>query len=123
MYRKGEPKPDSGEIELGKRECKVNTRFSYSTFTVRNIQCDDLEIEFSLCNKIITTTAAPVSETLNATKDFEQFCFQTLSDFQSMLNDTTTTDVVIKVTLGEEKTFNCQKFILTGQMLFLIAIS
>jgi len=55
---------------------------------------------------------SPVREN---TKGFEPFGFHALNNFESMLNDETTADVVIKTTLGKEKSFNCHKFILAGK--------
>jgi len=48
-------------------------------------------------------------------KTFEASCFEILDDLQSMLNDTATADLKIKVTLGPEKTFHCHKVILKGK--------
>jgi len=81
LYRKEEPKPDSGEVELGKRECKMNTLFAFSNFTIRKIPRDNSEIEFSLCNKIIRTaaqelSAAPAHEISYVTKGFSSFVFK-----------------------------------------------
>jgi len=87
-----------------------------------------MTIEFTLCNKIITNPKPPTAEAkenwvpTNIQKDFQQFCFQTVNDFESMLNDSTTADVAIKVQLGKEKTFQCHKFILTGLFLYLVWI-
>jgi len=113
----------SGEVELGgRKECKVNTNITMSDIRSRGYH-GVVRIEFTLCNKIITdrtTLPAPneteKSDATNIQGDFQQFGFQTLNDLESMLNDSATADVAIKVTLGAEKIFQCHKFILMGKV-------
>jgi len=109
---------DSGEVELGLNECKVTTKIA--VFNIRDRNCHTLKIKFTLCNKIIDARAAPEEEEMRvSTKtqaDFQQFGFQTLNDFEFLLNDATTADVAIKVTLGVEKIFQSHKVILAGQL-------
>jgi len=93
----------------------VNTNITMSSVMNRGYRI--FKIEFTLCNKIITNSSPEGKETCVSTKiqkDFQQFCLQTVNDFESMLIDTTTADMEIKVTLGKEKIFHCHKFILTG---------
>jgi len=122
--RPTESSSDSGEVELGKSECKVTTNIPLSTIEMYGYRT--VKIEFTLCNRIITNPTVARAEakdncvSTNIQKDFQQFCLQTVNDFESMLNDSTTADVAIKVTLGKEKTFQCHKFILTGLFLYLI---
>jgi len=111
---------DSGEVELGRSdECRVNTNITLSNITSRGYR-GVVKIEFTLCNKILTSPPVPAEvdkdTSGNIQGDLQQFGFQTLNDFQSMLNDTTTTDVAIKVSLGAGKIFQCHKFILTGKL-------
>jgi len=107
---------DSGVVELGESECKVNTNITL--FNIRDQRANTLKIEFALCNQIITIQPPAVEDyaSKNIQGDFHQFCFQTLNDFESMLNDTTSADVAIKVTLGADKIFRCHKFVLTGKL-------
>jgi len=97
----------------------VNTNITLSDIR-RSGHSGVVRIEFTLCNKILTSLPVPaeVAKDIsgNIQGDLQQFGFQTLNDFESMLNDTTTTDVAIKVTLGAEKIFQCHKFILTGEL-------
>jgi len=118
-------RPDSGEVELGKRdECRVtvNTNITLSDIRSRGYR-GVVKIEFTICNKIITSGPLPlpvVEKDIsgNIQGDLQQFGFQTLNDFASLLNDSTTADVAIKVTLGSEKIFQCHKLILTGKLQF-----
>jgi len=111
-------RPDSEVVELGIGECRVDTNMTLST--IRDRTFSTLRIEFLLCNSLKITNQTKVENCVstNIQGDFQQFGFQTLTDFESMLNDTSTADVAIKVTLGEEKIFRCHKFILTGQLHF-----
>jgi len=126
--RATEFRSDSGEVELGVSECSVNTNIKLTTVGGNNGN-GILKIEFTLCNKIITNPPPlPRMEENNSAstiiqEEFQRFCFQTVRDFKSMLNDINTADVTIKVTLGEEKTFHCHKVILIGLLLRLFEIS
>jgi len=126
-WRLNNSPPDSGQVELGKSECKVNTNIRL--FSIYDCGYGTLKVEFTLCINIITIPPQlPVlyeRETfvaVNTQPDFQQFCNQTLNDFESMLSDATTADLAIKVVLGKEKVFLCHKFILTGKLQFLFIL-
>jgi len=113
---------DSGEIELGLSECKVTSKITVSNI-MRYRDCDALKVNFTLSNKIINIRAAVEEDQMrlrtNIPGDFQQFGFQTLNDFEFLLNDATTADVAIKVTLGAEKIFHSHKVILAGTHTFM----
>jgi len=74
-------------------------------------------IKFTLNYKIyvkLSAFTAPLGTFKNPKMDFQAYGAEVLNNFESLLQDKSTTDVVIKATLWSQKEFHCHKVILIG---------
>jgi len=65
------------------------------------------QISFTISSRSVINSTGEIS--LGANSDLEWCSFQALTDFETMLNDETTSDIILKATLGAEKKFHCHK--------------